>query len=302
MSLKTTGSLEADSYKATTASASTPGFVTNDPTGLLEYGQGGAGTPIGASVWDFIEHQVLPSETNCLTFSGLSGDADKVYKLVFRNLLIPELIEMTDTSPYVSGEDLVVGEPVLGGTSGATGVVESWTPAAISSPGSVLVVKTTAGVWAGQGNAPPAAGEVVTGDTSGFAVTIAGIQIFPNVHYTMRPNGLASGQRTTIQAQESSTTPVLATFPEMTIVYDNNTLTSGVIYLFAKTGKARSFYSDSALASSVPPFFINRVGMQHSFGLWTDTAAEIISLDFCSSLVNGGLPAGSLFTLYKINN
>ncbi len=315
MALKTTGSLEGDSFKATTASALTPGFVTNDPTGLLEYGQGGASTPIGASVWDFIEHKELPSETNCLTFSGLSGNADKLYKLVFRNLLIPEVIAMSDTSLYVSGEDLIVGETVVGQTSGSTGTVESWTPALPGFAGSVLVVKTVTGDpgnpngdWSGQGFLPPAPGEVVTGNTSGFSVTLSGPQILPNapslpnVHYTMRPNGLTTGQKSTIRAQETSVTPVNATFPEMTIVYDNNVTTSGVIYLFAKTGKARSFYSDSALASALPPFGFGRCGMQSSFGLWTDTVTNITSLDICSSLVNGGLPAGSSFTLYKINN
>jgi hypothetical protein len=292
MSLKTTGSIEADSYKATVLAAQTPGFVTNDASGLFEYGQSGASTPIGASIWDFLEHQVVPAETNCLTFAGLSGNANKIYKLVFRNLLIPSVLEITDSSNYVSGEDLVVGETVSGGTSGATGIVDSFVPAAVGFPGSVLVIRVTAGTFVD--------GEVVTGLTSAFAVTIAGGgQFFPDVHYTLRPNGVTTGQKTTFRINTVSVAPVFGTFPEMTIVSAQNSQTSGVIYLFARTGKARSFYSDSSSASlSV----VTRVQLYSSHGLWTDTAANITSLDVCSSLVNSGLPAGAEFTLYKMNS
>ena len=291
MALKTTGSLEADSFKATTASASTPGFVTNDATGLLEYGQSGASTPVGASVWDFIEHKVLPSETDCLTFSGLTGNADKIYKLVFRNLLIPSVLEFIDSSNYMSGEDLVAGEVVTGGISGATATVDSFVAASVGSPGSVLTTVSPSGTFLD--------GEVVTGVISGFAVTIAtGGQSFLNTRYTIKPNGLITNQRTTTIKQETGAAAVVSIFSEMIFMNEQDSVVGGVLYLFAKTGKARIFYGDSSWADSVA----TRIGMFSSYGHWTDTTAGITSLDVCSSLANGGLPAGSLFTLYKINS
>ncbi len=291
MALKTTGSLEGDSFKATAASASTPGFVRNDSTGLLEYGQGGAGTPVGASVWDFIEHKVLPSETECLTFSGLTT-ADKVYKLVFRNLLIPDVLEMTDSSNYGAGEDLVAGEIVTGDTSGATATVDSFVAAGVGSPGSVLTTVSPSGTFVD--------GEVVTGGASGFAITIAaGGQASPLVRYTVRPNGLTTDQKTTLRRESSIANGVSFTFPDMAFMIDRDAMTSGVLYLFAKPGKARVFYSDSAYA---PVNVVTTIGLISSFGHWTDTVTEITSLDICSSLANGGLPAGALFTLYKINS
>ncbi|MEK0325087.1 MAG: hypothetical protein QQN63_05220 [Nitrosopumilus sp.] len=291
MALKTTGSLEADSFKATTASASTPGFVTNDATGLLEYGQSGASTPVGASVWDFIEHKVLPSETDCLTFSGLTGNADKIYKLVFRNLLIPSVLEFIDSSNYMSGEDLVAGEVVTGDISGATATVDSFVAASVGSPGSVLTTVSPSGTFLD--------GEVVTGVISGFAVTIAtGGQSFLNTRYTIKPNGLITNQRTTTIKQETGAAAVVSIFSEMIFMNEQDSVVGGVLYLFAKTGKARIFYGDSSWADSVA----TRIGMFSSYGHWTDTTAGITSLDVCSSLANGGLPAGSLFTLYKINS
>lgn len=291
MSLKTTGSLEADSFKATTTPALTPGFVTNDATGLLEYGQGGASTPVGASIWEFIEHKVLASETECITFSGLSGAADKIYKLVFRDLLIPSVLEMIDSSNYVSGEDLVAGEVVTGGTSGATATVDSFVPAAIGSPGSVLTTVSPVGVFVD--------GEVVTGTVSGFAITIAVAgQTTPEVRYTMRPNGLTTDQKTTVRKQRDLAAGATFTFSEMTFQSEKNSQTSGIIYLFARPGKPRLFYSDSTWAQQEN---VLRVGLFSSFGHWTDTVTDITSLDICSSLANGGLPVGSLFTLYKIN-
>lgn len=292
MAIKTTGSLEGDSFKATTASASTPGFVTNDATGLLEYGQGGAGTPPGASVWDFKEHKVLPSETSCFSFTGISGTADKIYKLVFRNLLIPNVLELTDSSNYVSGEDLVAGEVVTGGTSGATATVDSFVAAGVGSPGSVLTTVSPSGTFVD--------GEVVTGGTSGFAVTIAaGGQLNALVRYTIKPNGLTTNQKTTSRHDSASPAATHFTSPDMTFHSERHSMTSGVIYLFARPGKARTFYSDSAWA---PLDFANNVGTFSSFGHWTDTTTDITSLDICSSLANGGLNTGALFTLYKINS
>lgn len=77
----------------------------------------------------------------------------------------PALLQLTDSSNYVSGEDLVAGETVTGGTSGATAIVVTWTPAAVGSPGSLLFVSNVTGVFED--------GEVVTGGTSGFSITIA---------------------------------------------------------------------------------------------------------------------------------
>ncbi len=291
MALKTTGSLEGDSFKATTASASTPGFVTNDATGLLEYGQGGAGTPPGASVWDFIEHQVLPSETECLTFSGLSGIADKVYKLVFRNMQIPNVLELTDSSNYASGEDLVAGE-IVTSTSGGTATVDSFVAASVGNPGSVLTTVSPSGTFAD--------GDVVTGGTSGFSITIAaGGQVNALVRYTIRPNGLTTNQKTTARHLSASPAPTNFSYPDMAFLSERFSETGGVIYLFASPGKARTFYSDSNWS---PLDCANNVGVFSSFGHWTDTVTNITSLDVCSSLANGGLPAGALFTLYKINN
>lgn len=292
MSIKTTGSLEGDSFKATAAAASTPGFVRNDATGLLEYGQGGAGTPIGSSVWDFIEHKVLPSETDCLTFSGLTGSADKVYKLVFRNLSIPNVLELTDSANYTSGEDLIPGELVTGDTSGATATVDSFVAASVGTPGSVLTTVSPSGTFLD--------GEVVTALTgSGFSITIAAAsQVLPFVRYTIRPNGLTTNQKTT--SHHASFAESSFTYPDMAFISERFSESSGVIYLFATPGKARTFYSDSNNAPRDGTLL--RVGVTASFGHWTDTVTDITSLDICSSLANSGLNAGAVFTLYKINN
>ncbi len=84
MSIKTPGASESNTFKTTNADASVPGFMTNDATGLFEYGVLGpaVGTPVGASMWDFIEEQPIPVSTTSITFSGLNGDDDKVYKIV----------------------------------------------------------------------------------------------------------------------------------------------------------------------------------------------------------------------------
>ncbi len=290
MSIKTTGSLEGDSFKAT--AAATAGFVRNDATGLLEYGQGGAGTPIGSSVWDFIEHKVLPSETDCLTFSGLTGSADKVYKLVFRNLSIPNVLELTDSANYTSGEDLIPGELVTGGTSGATATVDSFVAASVGTPGSILTTVSPSGTFLD--------GEVVSGAISFFSITIAAAsQVLPFVRYTIRPNGLTTNQKTT--SHHAAFTESSFTYPDMAFISERFSESSGVIYLFATPGKARTFYSDSNNTPRSAGQLL-QVGLTASFGHWTDTVTDITSLDICSSLANSGLNAGAVFTLYKINN
>lgn len=74
------------------------------------------------------------------------------------------LFSFVDSSNYVSGEDLVAGETITGGTSGATATVESFVPAAVGSPGSELSFSSPSGTFLD--------GEVVTGGTSAFSVTI----------------------------------------------------------------------------------------------------------------------------------
>lgn len=67
-----------------------------------------------------------------------------------------------DSSNYVFGEDLTVGESVLGGTSGATATVESFVPAGVGNPGSVLSLSNISGEFLD--------GELITGGVSGFSV------------------------------------------------------------------------------------------------------------------------------------
>ena len=74
-------------------------------------------------------------------------------------------LEITDASNYVAGEDFIVGETVEGVSSMNTATVISWTPAAVGSPGSVLVV-AEATVFS--------TGEIITGGTSGFSITEGG--------------------------------------------------------------------------------------------------------------------------------
>ena len=80
-------------------------------------------------------------------------------------------LEITDASNYVAGEDFVVGETVEGATSGVTGIVSVWTPAAAGHPGSVLTVTNASGVFS--------AGEVITGGDSGFSITEGGQTTLP---------------------------------------------------------------------------------------------------------------------------
>ncbi len=289
MSIKTIGSIEADSYKVTSGGASVEGFVTNDAAGLLEYGQGGAGTPVGAAIWDIIEHKNVATDTGSLTFSGLSGDTDKLYKLVFRNLMIPKVVEITDAANYISGNDLVPGETVLGGSSGVTAIVDSFVAAAVGNPGSVLTVVSPSGTFD--------SGEVITGNDSNFSVTEGG-QFIPDTHYLMKPNNVTTNQRTTFQKQQSFAT-VQSTFSEMTFMVAEESLASGIVYFFAESGKSRTFYADSSWASAA---VATNMGLFASFGHWTDTAANLSSLVISSSLNNNGISAGSLFSLYSINN
>ncbi len=73
-------------------------------------------------------------------------------------------LQLTDASLYVSGENLLSSETVTGQSSGATGTVVAWTPASVGSPGSVVSLSGVSGTFLD--------GEVVTGGTSGFSITI----------------------------------------------------------------------------------------------------------------------------------
>ena len=77
----------------------------------------------------------------------------------------PTLRQLIDSSVYVAANDLVVGETVTGGISGATGIVVTWTPATVGQPGSVVIVSNVVGVFED--------GETLTGGTSGFTIDIA---------------------------------------------------------------------------------------------------------------------------------
>ena len=74
---------------------------------------------------------------------------------------------LTDSSNFVAGQNLLVGETVTGQTSGDTAVVVDFAAAAVGQPGSVLSVTGAPTVNAFQD------GEVVLGATSGFSITIA---------------------------------------------------------------------------------------------------------------------------------
>ena len=75
-------------------------------------------------------------------------------------------LEFVDTSAFVSGEELSVGETVQGQTSSATATVVSYTAAAVGQTGSVLLVDSVSGTF-------DVGGEVLLGGTSGFSVTAA---------------------------------------------------------------------------------------------------------------------------------
>lgn len=90
MTIKTTGSADGGSFK-TSKTGLSGGFVKNDASGNFEFDQPGAGGPpvIGGSIWDLIETKNIASDVTSITFAGLNGDVDKVYKMVFRNKYTP---------------------------------------------------------------------------------------------------------------------------------------------------------------------------------------------------------------------
>lgn len=78
MSIETTGQIEAEDFK--TNQSVTAGFVKNTASGDFEFGQSATG-------WDLIEAKEVTTNLNsgaiALTFSGLNGEVDDTYQLVF---------------------------------------------------------------------------------------------------------------------------------------------------------------------------------------------------------------------------
>ena len=80
MSIETTGQLEAEDFKTSQSVAA--GFVKNKADGEFEYGQAG-------SAWDLVEAKEIATNldegvANRLVFSGLNGEVDGDYMLLFR--------------------------------------------------------------------------------------------------------------------------------------------------------------------------------------------------------------------------
>lgn len=79
MSLETTGSLKGATWKETSV-VGTPGFIENDAAGNFSFGNVGS---VGSSNWAHIETKTLLADTDTLIFSGLNGDTQEIYKLVY---------------------------------------------------------------------------------------------------------------------------------------------------------------------------------------------------------------------------
>lgn len=80
-------------------------------------------------------------------------------------IVIGDVLRITDITPYVLGEDFILGETVTGQLSGATGVVLEWNPADVASLGSQLVIGQISG-------GPFDDGEDIVGGTSGAELTV----------------------------------------------------------------------------------------------------------------------------------
>ena len=78
--------------------------------------------------------------------------------------VIGDLTRITDITPYILGQDFILGELVTGQTSGATGVVLEWNPVAVATLGSELVLGQITGTFLD--------GEDVEGNTSTVEITV----------------------------------------------------------------------------------------------------------------------------------
>lgn len=77
MSLETTGSLKAEDFKAAPTAA---GFVKNDASGNFLLGETG-------SAWTLLETKLVAVATQSIIFTGLNGNTDRAYRLIYSNPL-----------------------------------------------------------------------------------------------------------------------------------------------------------------------------------------------------------------------
>lgn len=75
MSIKTSGQLQGEDLKT---DPTVVGFVKNDASGNFLFGQTG-------SAWTFLESKILASAATSISFTGLNGNADFAYRLVWEN-------------------------------------------------------------------------------------------------------------------------------------------------------------------------------------------------------------------------
>ncbi len=87
MSIDTTGSFKGNALKTSQAVAG--GFVKNDAAGLFSYDNGPPAAAPDGSIWDFIQTKNITVDANSVVFSGLDGDVDDVYKLVWTGVDYP---------------------------------------------------------------------------------------------------------------------------------------------------------------------------------------------------------------------
>lgn len=73
-------SFKAPGYNVSAAVSA--GFVKNDGSGNFSFGElGGSG---GGGAWELVEKKDITSDTTSITFSGLDGDTDEYYMMLFR--------------------------------------------------------------------------------------------------------------------------------------------------------------------------------------------------------------------------
>jgi len=80
MSIETTEQILSDDFK--TNQATVAGFVKNDASGNFLFGESGSG-------WNLLETKNVASDVASITFSGLDGDTDRAYRLVYRLTMKP---------------------------------------------------------------------------------------------------------------------------------------------------------------------------------------------------------------------
>ncbi len=59
------------------------GFVKNDGSGNFIFGEPGGGGP-GSAAWELVEKKDIASAVTSITFSGLDGDTDEQYMMLYR--------------------------------------------------------------------------------------------------------------------------------------------------------------------------------------------------------------------------